>query len=445
MNARLILVAVLLLALAPAASAQIHLDPDGLGIYFDPYGASYCDQTSAPFEGITAYLLIVRPTSPSGVGGWEALVNVAGSVVAPAWTLTEGVNEAPAGAGFRVELDPLISCLPRGPVVHLATYTAFVMNAGAPIAFSVIDSPAPYWFSGGPGYVSCTLPYELYPLTPTFAPSAEVAWVNDCPDDIVHPAPVYPQLLVEIAADNGQSAQSAVTCGSRAVYPEDGWDESDTLADPPPPADFVHLVIPHPEWAIPEGQDFAADWRADFDLQAEFREWPLRLTTDRTDLPVTLTLETAVREAWPAEILLLDPLRGETVTLNDWQRTYTFTPDADGEDEFFLVVNPPSASAAETSPDAIAELTAYPNPFNPTVELAFTAPRRGRAEVRIHDARGRLVRRLDLGAVGSGERGTITWNGRDDAGREVGAGAYVAGLLVDGRGTGAVRRLALIR
>ena len=46
------------------------------------------------------------------------------------------------------------------------------------------------------------------------------------------------------------------------------------------------------------------------------------------------------------------------------------------------------------------------------------------------DVRGRRVRTLD---AGPGLSGLVTWDGRDDGGRRVPSGVYLARFLADGR------------
>jgi hypothetical protein len=70
---------------------------------------------------------------------------------------------------------------------------------------------------------------------------------------------------------------------------------------------------------------------------------------------------------------------------------------------------------------------ASPNPFNPRTELSFTLPAAGWARLDIHDVRGALARRLVAGALAAGHH-RLEWDGRDDAGRPVPSGTYVARL-----------------
>ena len=66
-------------------------------------------------------------------------------------------------------------------------------------------------------------------------------------------------------------------------------------------------------------------------------------------------------------------------------------------------------------------------PFGETLPLAYGLPRDGRVQLDIFDVRGRRVRRLlDGDAVAGTHR--ATWDGRDDAGRALGAGIYFVRL-----------------
>lgn len=97
------------------------------------------------------------------------------------------------------------------------------------------------------------------------------------------------------------------------------------------------------------------------------------------------------------------------------------------------------APVAGSLPPSPAHLTASPNPFNPSTVLRFRAEAAGSARLVIHDLRGRRVRMLLDGPVAEGEQ-VATWDGRDDRGRTVAAGAYLARLTGDA-GTGSAKLL----
>lgn len=65
-----------------------------------------------------------------------------------------------------------------------------------------------------------------------------------------------------------------------------------------------------------------------------------------------------------------------------------------------------------------------PNPFNPVTKIEFAVPAPGRkVTLKIYDLSGREVRTLVDAERLSGER-SVTWNGTDDAGRDVASGVY---------------------
>jgi hypothetical protein len=90
-----------------------------------------------------------------------------------------------------------------------------------------------------------------------------------------------------------------------------------------------------------------------------------------------------------------------------------------------------SGTPQELPPAARLSLSAWPNPFNPRIELSFALPVAGRLSLAVFDARGARVRRLldgDFEAGGHHE----TWDGLDDAGRPLPSGLYVARLRAGG-------------
>ncbi len=71
-----------------------------------------------------------------------------------------------------------------------------------------------------------------------------------------------------------------------------------------------------------------------------------------------------------------------------------------------------------------------PNPFNPNTRVAFTLAASGRVVVAVHDAAGRQVAVLADATFGAGPH-ALTWNGRDDMGREAASGVYLVSLRTD--------------
>jgi len=72
----------------------------------------------------------------------------------------------------------------------------------------------------------------------------------------------------------------------------------------------------------------------------------------------------------------------------------------------------------------------YPNPFNPTTNVAYSVPREGQVFLAVYDVSGRLVRTLvDAPSHGAGGH-TVVWDGTDERGAVVAGGVYFARLTV---------------
>ncbi|MBU8870217.1 MAG: T9SS type A sorting domain-containing protein [Gemmatimonadales bacterium] len=68
-------------------------------------------------------------------------------------------------------------------------------------------------------------------------------------------------------------------------------------------------------------------------------------------------------------------------------------------------------------------LSAVPNPFNPSTEICFSLPQAGFVQLSVFDMRGRLIRNL-LQEFRPAGPVSITWNGKDRTGCTTASGAY---------------------
>ena len=73
----------------------------------------------------------------------------------------------------------------------------------------------------------------------------------------------------------------------------------------------------------------------------------------------------------------------------------------------------------------------FPNPFNPTSTIRFDLPEATNLELVIYDLRGRTIARLSKGFIPAGYH-QVVWNGRDQVGRAVPSGIYIARLVTPG-------------
>lgn len=84
---------------------------------------------------------------------------------------------------------------------------------------------------------------------------------------------------------------------------------------------------------------------------------------------------------------------------------------------------------------------AWPNPFNPRVTLEYALSAAGPVDISVYDMRGRKVRQLLRQSSGQA-RGSLTWDGRNDAGQQLSSGVYF--VMVRGeRDRTAVSRVVL--
>jgi len=83
---------------------------------------------------------------------------------------------------------------------------------------------------------------------------------------------------------------------------------------------------------------------------------------------------------------------------------------------------------ARNTPSQPAILGAFPNPFNPSTTIRFTLGSAEASRLDIHDAAGRLVQSFSLESLPAG-KGSITWDGRDSAGKPVASGMYIVRLV----------------
>jgi len=84
----------------------------------------------------------------------------------------------------------------------------------------------------------------------------------------------------------------------------------------------------------------------------------------------------------------------------------------------------------------------YPNPFNATTLIEYALPQEAEVSLLVYDVLGQQVRMLVSGNVTAGVH-TVRWDGRNNAGRSVGAGVYLV-RLVAGEDT-AISRMMLVK
>lgn len=92
---------------------------------------------------------------------------------------------------------------------------------------------------------------------------------------------------------------------------------------------------------------------------------------------------------------------------------------------WFAVTGPTAVGDAPAAAALRGAPTASPNPFNPSVTLAFALNAEADVAVDLYDLRGQRVRGLAAGRLPAGDH-ALAWDGRDDDGAALPSGAYLA-------------------
>jgi hypothetical protein len=144
--------------------------------------------------------------------------------------------------------------------------------------------------------------------------------------------------------------------------------------------------------------------------------WQMGAEGARLDRPVTLRVEAS------------EP--GQVIQRRDGDRWQTLatTRGADGRLEAVTAeLGVFRLASGSTVPQATRLLGNAPNPFNPETTIRFElspADAAGPVSLRVYDVRGQLVRTLAADNLAAGLV-SVSWDGRDDAGRLASSGVYI--------------------
>jgi hypothetical protein len=75
---------------------------------------------------------------------------------------------------------------------------------------------------------------------------------------------------------------------------------------------------------------------------------------------------------------------------------------------------------------------AYPNPFNPLTEIAYSVREAGPVTIEVYNVAGKVVRTLLDAELEAGARGSVVWDGADDRGERCASGVYFYRLVAPG-------------
>ncbi len=127
-----------------------------------------------------------------------------------------------------------------------------------------------------------------------------------------------------------------------------------------------------------------------------------------------------VPEEWTVRFYL----ENEPASLYDGESFFMELPEA-GSYSGRIVIYNHTVSNQDLVSSPLGRISAYPNPFNPDVTIAFSTPMAMDCSVDIYNIRGQKVRNIHNGILGAGSH-NLRWNGEDMNGRSVASGMYFA-------------------
>jgi hypothetical protein len=112
------------------------------------------------------------------------------------------------------------------------------------------------------------------------------------------------------------------------------------------------------------------------------------------------------------------------------------------EDILIAFSHEPGSSVIGVPEVDVFSVKSYPNPFNPTLKIAYHMPRRGELTIKIYNVRGELVRTVIDEVVEAGDA-FVLWDGTDSHGQAVASGVYFYETRVLGQTH--VNKIALVK
>ena len=117
------------------------------------------------------------------------------------------------------------------------------------------------------------------------------------------------------------------------------------------------------------------------------------------------------------------------------EQLQTLRVQSDGSAEYLQAIALLERTLAALRPEKTLLLANYPNPFNPETWIPYQLAAPSNVSITIYDARGTMVRHLDLGHQREGyytsRSRAAYWDGRNDFGERVASGIYFYQLQAD--------------
>lgn len=237
------------------------------------------------------------------------------------------------------------------------------------------------------------------------------------------PLPADAAWRITMTASRGDDGRGQLTVGTADVT-RGAWNRLCAARPPAPPVASCALWTSHADWDKASG-----DYVTDFVAPDAVTSWDVHASASDAIGEATLAFRFDGVPA-NARVVLLDEAAGwarpvadgasVNVALGPAARTLKLVVTTDG--------SAPQSGVAKRSP-----LTAVaPSPFATRTALVFALGAPSPLAIDVYDLAGRRVYAVSHAMLGAGEH-VETWDGRDDAGRRLPAGVYLARWRAAGR------------
>ncbi|MCH8010394.1 MAG: VCBS repeat-containing protein [Candidatus Marinimicrobia bacterium] len=230
----------------------------------------------------------------------------------------------------------------------------------------------------------------------------------------------------------------------RIVGAEEMLDHFDN-PEPPYIDGFVSLVMSHPDWG-PNLPKYTSDIRS---LEVTNGVWDIDLHVKDESGPITMVPKLQGELPGDIQVILLDLMTRKThdlivdvpgIIITEYGETFPYHIKViSGSPDY---VSRTVHEILTLLPEQVTLSQNYPNPFNPTTRIQFALPKPARVSLKIYNLLGQEVVTLTEGWKDLGYH-EVTWNGKDQFGREVASGMYFSVLNAGNRV--ATRKMVLLR
>ena len=231
---------------------------------------------------------------------------------------------------------------------------------------------------------------------------------------------------VEIKAQSNDMVDAANIFGC-AKTATDAWDYGLDFVEAPEIGSYVSLYFEHENWT-PNASRYTTDIRA----PKKGHIWEFHIASNKREQAVDLSFRSLKALPESFEIKLIDEEASMTIDLVQ-DSTYTFQFSKNEEIRHFKIYagDPEFMQTQEgelaTLPKHSEPVRNFPNPFNGKTVISYELKNDTEVDLAIYNLLAQKVRQLRSGFQEKGFY-QISWDARDDNGRELGTGVYIIRL-----------------